>query len=164
MNANVQFITHDTPAVRPDRAQIAQVDLAPFGLPNLMEQVWLKSIGGEEYEMCCLPFRVYGLALGDVVRLDLTSRIVSRIKRRSGNRVFRLFFPVSIADREFRSVKRTIVSRIENSGLLAEWSGPRHVAIDVPVSGSIDSVWEVVRENEGVILWEWADVEEFRAE
>jgi hypothetical protein len=54
------------------------------------------------------------------------------------------------------------LERVNESGLQAEWSGDRHVAINISVDGSVDRVWEVVRELEDVAVWEWSDVEEFR--
>jgi hypothetical protein len=161
MSSPVSFIVHDEPAVRPDQAYIAMVDLTPFGFPSQMEQIWLRPLGGEKYEVCCLPFRVYGLAIGDVVSLDAEARNVKEIVRHSGNRVFRIFFPPSAPLGRFASAKEDVISVIRDSGLQAEWSGDRHVAINIPVGGSVDPVWEVIRGLEGVAVWEWSDVEEF---
>ncbi|MFD4941402.1 DUF4265 domain-containing protein [Streptomyces sp. NPDC058239] len=162
MSSQVSFIVHDEPVIRPDQAYIAVADLAPFGFPGQMEQIWLRPLGDKKYEVCCLPFRVYGLAMGDVVSLDAEARNVNGIVRHSGNRVFRIFFPHSIPLERFISAKESVISAICDADLQAEWSGDRHVAINIPVGGSVARVWEVVRELEGVAVWEWSDVEEFR--
>lgn len=138
------------------------VDLTPFGFPSHMEQIWLRPLGDKKYEVCCLPFRVYGLALGDVVTLDPEARNVNGIVQHSGNRVFRIFFPSSIPLNGFLSAKKDVISAICDTGLQAEWSGERHVAINIPLGGSVARVWEVIREFEGAAVWEWSDVEEFR--
>jgi hypothetical protein len=162
MNSQVSYIVHDEPAVRPDPAYIAMVDLAPFGFRDQMEQIWLCPLGGGRYEVCCLPFRVYGLAMGDIVSLDAQARNVTEIVQRSGNRLFRIFFPPSIPADRFLAAKERVVFVIQEAGLKVEWSGDRHVAINIPLGGSVARVWEVVRELEGVAVWEWSDVEEFR--
>ncbi|MEU3936349.1 DUF4265 domain-containing protein [Streptomyces sp. NPDC029044] len=138
-------------------------DLTPFGFHGQMEQIWLRALEGRVYEVCCLPFRVYGLALGDIVSLDSEARTIVDVVRSSGNRVFRVFFPYSASEGEFHEAKGEVASVIREAGLQAEWSGDRHVAINVPVDGSVGRVWEVVRELEDVAVWEWSDVEEFRA-
>ncbi|MCF6526089.1 DUF4265 domain-containing protein [Streptomyces sp. JJ36] len=162
MSSQVSFIVHNEPAVRPDQAYIAVVDLAPFGFSRQMEQIWLRPLNDREYEVCCLPFRVYGMAMGDVVSLDKEARSVNEIVRHSGNRVFRIFFPLSTPSKEFHSAKDDVTSAIRDADLQAEWSGDRHVAINIPLGGSVARVWEVVRELEGIAVWEWSDVEEFR--
>lgn len=164
MSSQFNFIVHDEPASRPVPAHIAMVDLEPFGFPGQMEQMWLRPLEGNRYEVCCLPFRVYGLAMGDIVALDAEDSTVTHVIRASGSRVFRIFFPPSIAVSEFVEARESVVASIENAGLKAEWSGDRHVAIDIPVDDSIAQVWDVVRLLEGVVTWEWSDVEPFRAQ
>ncbi|WP_405608190.1 DUF4265 domain-containing protein [Streptomyces sp. NBC_01508] len=162
MSSQVSFIVHDKPAIRPEPAHIAMVDLAPFGFRGQMEQIWLRPLGGGRYEVCCLPFRVYGLVMGDIVSLDTEARVITEIVQSSGNRLFRVFFPPSIPPGRFFAAKESLVSAVRDADLKVEWSGDRHVAIDIPLGGSVARVWEVVRELEGVAVWEWSDVEEFR--
>ncbi|WP_412520606.1 DUF4265 domain-containing protein [Actinomadura madurae] len=162
MSSKVSFIVHEEPVIRPDQAHIAVVDLEPFGFPRQMEQIWLRPLSDRNYEVCCLPFRVYGLAMGDVVSLDEEARSVNKIIRHSGNRVFRIFFPSSPSLKDFLSAKDSVISAIRDADLQAEWSGDRHVAINIPLGGSVAPVWEVVRQLEGIAVWEWSDVEEFR--
>ncbi|MFC8076348.1 DUF4265 domain-containing protein [Streptomyces sp. NPDC057307] len=162
MSSQVSFIVHDEPAVRPDPAYIAMVDLSPFGFRDQMEQIWLRPLGDGRYEVCCLPFRVYGLAMGDIVSLDVEAKVISEVVQASGNRIFRIFFPPSAPPGRFLAAKESVISAVRDVGLKMEWSGDRHVAIDIPLGGSVDRVWEVVRELEGVAVWEWSDVEGFR--
>ena len=85
------YINHEDPARRPDRAYMAMADLAPFGSPDTCEQLWLKPLDGGEYEVCCIPFRAYGIALGD--RVGLSARdFVDRVVHHSGRRVLRVLF------------------------------------------------------------------------
>jgi hypothetical protein len=87
----ISYITHDAPAWRPTNSYIAMVDLAPFGFENEQEQLWLRPLAGDEFEVCCIPFRVYGVALGDRVNIR-NGRFVSNVVSSSGRRVFRVFF------------------------------------------------------------------------
>lgn len=115
---------------------IAHVDLAPFGLDEEMEQLWLRQRGDDRFSLCCIPFRAYGLALDDVVGLSADGTI-TRLVRRSGRRFLRiLFMPVpGLAD-----LLQQIRGEVSRLGLMSEWSGDRHIAIDVPPGVEVDSI------------------------
>ncbi|WP_326674390.1 DUF6193 family natural product biosynthesis protein [Streptomyces sp. NBC_01257] len=42
----------------------------PFDLDGQVEQLWLKAVNDGSYEVACIPFSAYGIALGDVVLLN----------------------------------------------------------------------------------------------
>ncbi|MEV0788115.1 hypothetical protein [Kribbella sp. NPDC050459] len=65
----MRFIVHDDPVLRADSNYIAQIALAPFGFDDEVEQVWLRRTADASATLCCIPFRAYGVALGDSVRL-----------------------------------------------------------------------------------------------
>lgn len=109
MSSQVRFIVHGEPVNRPDPAHIAMVDLAPFGFRGQMEQLWLRPLGDDQYEVCCLPFRVCGLAMGDIVSLDADARRVNGVVRSCGNRLFRIFFPPSIPTDRFHGAKESVI-------------------------------------------------------
>ncbi|WP_406725814.1 DUF4265 domain-containing protein [Streptomyces sp. GD-15H] len=159
----ISYITHDAPAWRPTgNGYIAMVDLAPFGFENEQEQVWLRSLGGEEFEVCCIPFQIYGVSLGDRVKLS-DGRFVSGVLSRSGRKVFRVFFtdprpPINVPDS-----RDALRSAIAAGRFLSEWSGDRHVAIDVPESCDPVQLFEAI---EGEVInetayCEWGDSEPF---
>jgi hypothetical protein len=55
---------------------------------------------------------------------------------------------------------------ISSGGFLAEWSGNRHVAVDIPISTDPVQLFAAVEgeiENESA-YWEWGDSEPFREE
>ncbi|MCK2238496.1 MULTISPECIES: DUF4265 domain-containing protein [unclassified Crossiella] len=163
MSPDIAYIVHDDPANRPEQGYAAMVDLAPFGFAGMMEQLWLRPVGDGEYEVCCLPFRVYGLSLGDIVSLDEDGKHVVRLVRASGNRILRIFFPVSVVDSLFQSGRGQVLSVLAESGAVAEWSGDRHVAVHVPVGESAQFLWATVQNLGDIVRWEWAEVEEFRS-
>jgi hypothetical protein len=158
------YITHDSPIGRTDRNHLALVDLVPFGFPDTAEQVWLVQSEGARFTVACVPFRVYGLAYSDTVELDDEGRKVVRVAGRSGHRVFRVFFPPALAEEDMRRVGEAIAVASAGNSLQFEWSGTRHVAIDIPTGGRLDDVWNIVQplEVQGRAVWEWADAEDFR--
>ncbi|MFI5676912.1 DUF4265 domain-containing protein [Streptomyces cellulosae] len=142
---------------------MAMVDLAPFGFDDEQEQMWLRPLAEDRFEVCCIPFRVYGMALGDAVRLH-GGRFVENVVASSGRLVFRVFFaeprpPVTGGDS--RDALREAIS---SGGFLAEWSGDRHVAVDIPEGADPSRLFSSVEQevqNESA-FWEWAHSEPFR--
>jgi hypothetical protein len=158
------YITHEAPVWRPVPAWIAMADLAPFGFPNMNEQMWLEQIDEQRYKVCCVPLRVYGIALGDHVELEGDRRFITRIVHHSRRRVLRIFFtnprpPVIGAD-----LRRGLVEAVESAGLLHEWQSDRYIAIDVPQDAEMRAVHASVAAeiDAGSAVWEWADAEAFR--
>jgi hypothetical protein len=158
----MKFIVHENPVLRAESNYIARIDLAPFGFPDLLEQVWLRQESDRSYYLCCIPFRAYGLALRDKVRLTRDGAQVSELVERSGHRALRVLL-MPDQSRMHRSADR-IEAQARALGLLYEWSGDRHIAIDVPAGAEVGRLIDVVveEEREAGALWEWADAEPFR--
>jgi len=158
----VKFIVHDEPALRADSNYISRVDLAPFGFPDLVEQVWLRQEDTGVFVICCIPFRVYGLALRDRVRTTSDGSLVSEVVERSGRRVLRVLFVAGWGS-ELPAGAERIESLVRELGLLYEWSGDRHIAIDVPAGADVEGLIGAIRQEErsAGAEWEWADVEPF---
>ena len=47
------------------------------------EQLWARRVDDEHHEICCIPFFVYDLALGDTVEVD-ADHLVTRVVEPSG--------------------------------------------------------------------------------
>ncbi|MFJ2150761.1 DUF4265 domain-containing protein [Streptomyces microflavus] len=141
---------------------MAMVDLAPFGLVGMREQLWLrKNEESGDYEVCCIPFYAYGLALGDVVAKSGTGTVDGVISK-SGRRALRVFF----ADpRPPEGSRSELCSAVDSAGLLSEWNGDRHVAIDVPDISLMQPVFDSVQKEiqNGTAFWEWSDARNFRS-
>lgn len=55
------------------------------------EQLWTKRVGDDRFEVSCILFFVYDLALGDIVRADAgAGYLIQPIEHRSGNGVVRV--------------------------------------------------------------------------
>lgn len=151
---DVVYVVHDNPVWRHRSNYIGMIDLAPFDLPRQCEQVWLKSLEGDEYKLCCIPFAAYGLSLGDIIRLDVNGK-VCELLHSSGRRSLRILF-ASEAREEFAGM----VSLVDHAGLLFETRGGRHLVVDVPRDRAIESINAALVPfvEQGRAFWEWSDV------
>jgi hypothetical protein len=156
----VTYVNHENPVWRGGKNYMAMVDLAPFDLKGMLEQLWLREVDeGSGYEICCVPFYVYGLALGDVVNKN-ESEVVDSVIRKSGRRVLRIYF---VEPRPSKDGRSALVGAVESIGLLSEWNGDRHVAIDVVDISVMQPVFDSVEEEiqNGTAFWEWSDSKNF---
>ncbi|MEW1778717.1 DUF4265 domain-containing protein [Streptomyces sp. NPDC086777] len=152
----ITYVSHEDPAWRGENHEMAMVDLAPFDLPGMLEQLWLREVNEEgAYEVCCIPFYAYGVALGDVIEKG-ESGSMDRVIEKSGRRVLRILFSESRPALDSRPMLRRT---LDSAGLLNEWNGDRHVAIDVPDDSVMQPIYDSVRnEIEGTTaFWEWND-------
>lgn len=159
-----RIITHDAPVWRPAEVYLAIVDLSPFGFANMNEQVWLRRLDDTEFEVSCIPFRAYGIALGDKVELH-DGRSVARVSQNSGRRVLRVYFTDPRPSMAGLDSRHDLIDEIRSSELLSEWSGDRHVAIDVCEGARMHGIYSSVSAEieAGSAVWEWADSEPFRS-
>lgn len=137
------------------------VDLASFGLAGQLEQVWLHDLGDGGYALACIPFMVYGLALGDVVRLSDNDKVVALAETRG--QVLRLMLVDDPDPERLGQAVDEIKACIASAGLLSEWHGPRFVAVDVPSVEHPGAVYTVMGRivEQGRGYWEWADARPF---
>lgn len=162
---SVQYIVHESPAWRAAADYLAMADLAPFGFPDMKEQIWLRSLPDGTYEVCCIPFRVYGVSLGDTVELDDGGKTIVRVRSKGGHRAFRVFFLSKVAESKLEDIRNRIDGVARAESLAVEWSGDRHVAVDVTTDSEIGVIWREIQAevDNGSALWEWGDVEDFRS-
>ncbi|MBB4987155.1 DUF4265 domain-containing protein [Streptomyces nymphaeiformis] len=158
-----KYIVHEEPAVRTASQRIAMADLAPFGFPGLHEQVWLGGCEDGLFVMQCVPFRIYGLNLFDVVRLDEDGMLVEVVEK-GGHRTLRALLEAGLEPQVFEEVAGGIASRARSGGFAVEWSGDRHAAIDVPAGGDSASLVAFMdaHEEAGTLFWEWSESQPFQ--
>lgn len=111
---------HDAPVWR-ERADF--VIGAPLPEEGRAEQLWARRLGERRFEICCIPFFVYDLALGDVVETDTGYDLV-RVAERSGRSVFRIWFG------ETRTPRQDVADELTERRALLEWSSPNLLAVD----------------------------------
>ena len=126
--------THSDPAWRDKSNFIVMASLGSHGMPGRWEQLWARRIAedGEKFEICCIPFFTYGIALGDIVRTEVDREfeyVVSEVVTRQGHQTLR----VAVVHRhEAEQIHRRLHDAFSRIGALHEWLAAGYVAVDVP--------------------------------
>lgn len=123
--------THDAPAWR-DRADfLIRADLAAFDMPGRWEDLWVHRLPGSQFQLCCIPFFTYGIALGDVVaaRAAGADWLLERVISKSGHRTIRV--AVEDASR-LAELHEALHATVASLPVPHEWHGSGYLAIDVP--------------------------------
>jgi hypothetical protein len=117
--------THQEPAWR-DRANfIVAADISDSPERKKWEQLWARQIAENRFEICCIPFFAYDLALGDEVETT-EDYVIQKLVRPSGHYTFRAWFGNS-PDADCRD---KVVTSLLNLGCELEWSSQNLLAID----------------------------------
>jgi hypothetical protein len=136
-----------------DRADFIIDAPIPDGVSKQYEQLWARRVSTLEFEICCIPFFLYDLSLGDVVGTvpdHGQGYILDRVIRPSGRFTFRVFFGHSFRPRE------EIVEQIRAMGSLVEWSSVNMVAVDALDDKQAATLADFLaaREDEGKLIYE----------
>ena len=118
-----RIIQHVEPVWRERANYICQGIVEGAKDPPMREQLWARKLHGNEFEMCCIPYFLYNLALGDVVTLRERD-IVDAVVRRSGRSVYRIWLADEMVDR--LQIHRDLASL----GALQEWRTANLCSID----------------------------------
>lgn len=81
------------------------------------EQLWARQLNDNRFEICCIPFFVYDLALGDEVETGPEAGkryVIKRVTKPSGRYTFRVWFTNS-------AMRHTLPEKITGMGCLLEW-------------------------------------------
>jgi hypothetical protein len=136
-------VQHETPVWR-DRANF--IIGALLDEPGKWEQLWARQVGPNRFELCCIPFMTYGLALGDVVETEARDgheHLVARVVGPSGRFAMRAWFLDT-------SVAAQVAERLGTAGALLEWRGhwSRLLAIDAADEAMTHVVADTLRPYE----------------
>jgi hypothetical protein len=91
------------------------------------EQLWSKKIEDDLYEICCIPFFLYNISLGDEVKVD-SDHWITEVKKRSGHFTFRVWF----GDSKDPTIRERVMRNTEELGCLFEWYSTNLLAISAP--------------------------------
>jgi hypothetical protein len=113
------------------------------------EQLWARNLGGNRFEICCIPFILYGLALGDIVEADEHSELTGVIKN-SNRSVFRARFGNSAYPRD------EIEQGVSELGALVEWSSDDLLAVDAADADTAAAIFAYLEQhqNDGHLMVE----------
>lgn len=148
--ATERFSTHAEPVWR-ERANF--IINAPLEEADRFEQLWTRQVGESRFEICCIPFFLYDVALGDTVETEpLGGRqyVLSRVVNRSGRYVFRAYF-----ERPQYRYRDVTVEGVRALGAQVEWSLPSLLAIDVE-GPSVQKIADLLHgmEQQGHLVYE----------
>ena len=139
MSAQRVDAVHDAPVWR-DRADF--VIGAPLPEEERAEQLWARQVGDQRFEICCIPFFLYDVALGDVVETD-SNYDLARVVERSGRFVFRVWFGKAFHPRQ------EVADELTELGALLEWSSANLLAVDAAGEANAQRIADYLAEQEG---------------
>lgn len=105
------------------------------------EQLWARQVAANRFVVCCIPFFLYDLALGDLVETD-AEHTVKRVVEPSGRFVFRVWFAGSSASHE------EVVEKLLQKGALVEWSSQNLLAVDAKHEQAASKISEYLSQCE----------------
>lgn len=148
-----RFIRHLSPAWQSKANAVVLADVDFYDDTWWREQLWARQIEPQRFELCCIPFRTYGMALGDIVATD-PDGLVTDVLESSGRLVIRVIIdhgPQLVGTRE------ELLAHTRQAGLLVEWQSERHVAIDSPSTEPLAPLWALLDglATEKTIYWEY---------
>ena len=118
-----------------------------------IEQLWARQLDELTFELCCIPFWLYDVALGDTVRTDVAHEVVEVVQRR-GHATYRVWLRDQPVDRD------ELVAALTERGALLEWAGHDLLAIDAAdaeMSRTLaDYLW--AEEQRGALVYETGDL------
>jgi hypothetical protein len=122
-----EFVIHSDPVWREHANFIIHAALTEENAPRRFEQLWVRQRADNQFEVCCIPFFIYDVALGDIVLTSSTESlryVVESVAAPSGRYVFRVWFGQSFHPRD------EIASELTALGSLIEWSSRNLLAVD----------------------------------
>lgn len=144
-SSSPRVFTHEEPMWRSESNFIifANVD-------GEREQLWARQVSESIFKICCIPFFVYNLALGDIVETD-ASYCVTKVVERSGRFIFRVLNRSGNTN-----YLASLVQRLEEFGALVERSSESMIAIDTENEQMAKDVsgWLSRLEQDGHIQYE----------
>ena len=140
---------HSDPIWRERSNFIIATAIDPAGSDLTTEQFWARKVDDSHFELCCIPFFAYDLALGDVVETD-SQHMVRRVSTASGRFVFRAWFGDSSYMRD------EIAHELTARGALLEVSSTNLLAIDARDQVHAQELADFLQEQEdlGRLIYE----------
>jgi hypothetical protein len=141
---------HQNPIWREKSNFIVRAHIGLKDGQNEWEQLWVKKIAGLRFTVCCIPFFVYDLALGDEIETDINHNFL-RVVRPSGQATFRVWFGGQDAN-----VRRDMITEIEAMRLSTEWFSENLVALSVQLGVEAQTIANFLcaREQKGLLQYE----------
>jgi uncharacterized protein DUF4265 len=145
---------HAEPAWRGRANFVFRVPIGAEDEVRRWEQLWWEKLSETRLVLCCVPFFVYDLSLGDEVTID-DDRNILEVSLCSGQWTYRVWFG-DISDER----RDLALERIGSDGIIFEWSSENLVALSV-VAEQGQHVADVLAglEHEGFLQYETGKLE-----
>lgn len=144
------YVQHVAPIWRDRMDFVFDAALPEDCAPKRFEQLVGRQVADTEFELCCIPFFLYDVSLGDVV-VTTPDYLLDRVVRPSGRYTFRVYF------REQVVPKDQIAAELElQLGALLEWHGANLLAVDAADHDVAETIADYLqaRENAGQLVFE----------
>ncbi len=140
------FRTHDSPAWRHKSDALVQALLEE---ENNSEQIWCRELGDDKFEVCCIPFYLYDVALGDIILAP--NYHFQRVLEPSGHYVFR----VLLEEKQY-GWRESIMAELNKFEALFEWYSAGLMSIDAPNLKQADAIatWLMECQQRGLLHYE----------
>jgi hypothetical protein len=147
------YVLHTDPVWRDRSNFVLNAALPEDAAPKRYEQLFARKIADQEFELCCIPFFLYDLALGDVFTTAPNADhkfVLDRVIRPSGRYTFRVWFGGGTAS------PKEVAAELEQLDALLEWSSAKLLALDTADSEQAQVVANYLqaRENAGQLTYE----------
>lgn len=144
---------HNEPVWRSRANFVIAADIASNPDKREWEQLWARKLSETRFEICCIPFFAYDLALGDEVETD-GDHVLRRVAKPSGHSTFRVWFGHS-ADPGDRD---RVMEVLQREGCEHEWSSENLLAIDAPTQKTALAIADALAalQREGQVTFETA--------
>ena len=118
-NKNIKtIVVHENPVWRSEADFIIRAEINPGEIDQKIrwEQLWVMKLATNRYKMCCIPFFLYNLSLGDEVEIEEIDNqyVFKRVVKKSGRYTFRIWFMSN-------DKKDEIAKTLKDMGCLLEW-------------------------------------------
>jgi hypothetical protein len=147
------FVVHTEPVWRERSDFIITAALQEADRPKRFEQLFAKRVGDDRFEICCIPFFLFDVALGDIVATSPAEGrkyVLEAVVEPSGRFVFRVWFGES-----FHSCE-AVAEALNGLGALLEWSSANLLAVDAADSSHAQVIADylAVQERAGRLMYE----------
>jgi hypothetical protein len=139
-----QFITHLDPVWRDRSDFIIAAELDDAG-QSKYEQLFTRRVSKNHFEVCCIPYFLYNVALGDVVETRPNNGreyMLRKVVKSSGRFVFRVWLGESAFPRE------ELDENLHSLGALKEWRTNNLLAVDATDQDHAQVIADYLAEGE----------------
>lgn len=153
MTTASDFVVHAEPVWRERSDFIITAALQSADRPKWFEQLFARRVGDDRFEICCIPFFLFDVALGDIVVTSPAGGrkyVLKAVVEPSGRFAYRVWFGESFHSRE------AVAEALSGLGALLEWSSASMLAVDAADSDHAQVIAHYLAEQEraGRLMYE----------